>query len=500
MLPDAAESFRHRIALGARRPTTIALGAIVLAGLALRLYFMVQWRPALVGFPDTSIYLMDAQTGVFNDPLRVDGYSEFLRLMHGLRPHLSFAILVQHLLGIASGLLLFGAVHRCGFPRGVALAPAAVVILGGSELLVEHAVLTEAVFIFLVDLALYAIVRAGRGNWAWAILAGLALGTALDDRSVGLALLVVLVPVVLLTLPGPWRKRASRVGIVVAAATVPIAGYLYAHEQAVGYGGFTGSGYFDLYGRVAPFAECSKFHPPAGTTNLCIHIPRSKREGNAVWEFTGISPAVRVFGEPDATAPKPGENSKLLAFSEAAIIGQPLDYLESAGRDLVRIVDPSFSSSPHVGNRGYGNTPESLANYYFNPQYLALDQRVIGEYYAGDGEIHRSVAALLRYERDTRIEGPLMALLLLLAILAPIVTAGKQRRASLLFGATALVLLTAPIFASEYDYRFTIPAFGPLVATASIGAFGLCNQLWPRLPRTLRALSVGSTPVSPRGA
>ena len=66
--------------------------------------------------------------------------------------------------------------------------------------------------------------------------------------------------------------------------------------------------------------------------------------------------------------PKPGENAKLRSFAEAAILGQPLEYLEYVGRDLVRIVDPSFPSSPY-GNTGpaavgYGNTPQSLTAYY----------------------------------------------------------------------------------------------------------------------------------------
>ncbi len=457
----------------------IALGLILLAGLVLRLYFIEQWRPALVGFPDTAIYVEDARTGIFNDPLRIGAYSEFLRLMHDIRPHLSFAILVQHILGLVSGLLLFGAVRRAGFPQGLGLVPAAVVVLGGSELFVEHAPLTEAVFIFLVNLSLYALIRAWRGHWAWSIVAGLALGASADVRTVGLALLLVIVPVALLVLPGEWRTRLLRATLVVITAAIPLGGYLKAHEDAVGYGGFTGAGYFDLYARVAPFAECSKFHPPVGTSQLCIDIPRPKREGHDVWEFTSVSPAVRLFGEPDETVPKPGENSKLRSFAEAAIFGQPLDYLEAVGRDLIRIVDPAFASSPYVGNAGYGNTPESLADYYFNTSNLASVQRVLGEYYPRDGEIHRGVGFLMAYERDTRIEGPLMALLLLLAIAAPILTTADERRASLLLLFATLTLLAAPVFTSEYDYRFTIPAFGPLAATAAIGAWATSRRLRP---------------------
>lgn len=463
-----------RIYIAARRPAIILLGLILLTGLALRLYFIEQWRPALVGFPDTTIYIQDALSGIFNNPLRVGGYSEFLRLMHGIRPHLSFVILVQHLLGLASGLLLFGAVRRAKLSQWVALLPAAVIMLGGSEIFVEHAPLSEALFIFLVDLALYSILRTWYNSLGWIIIAGIALGLATDVRSIGLILLVVLVVVGMLTSPRSRRTRLMMGLLMLLAAGLPIAWYLRAHEQSQGYGGFTGAGYFDLYARVAPFADCKKFKPPAGTTNLCIHIPRSRRPGHDAWEFTAMSPAVQAFGEPDFTVPKPGENSKLRAFAEAAILGQPLEYLEYVGRDLIRIIDPSYPSSPY-GNKGpasvgYGNSPQQLTNYYFNAGDLPYIQHIIAAYYPGDGEIHKSVKFLIAYEQDTRIEGPFMALLILLALAAPILANARERRAAFFFFSVTIVLLIGPILLSEYDYRFTIPAFGPLAATAGIGA------------------------------
>jgi hypothetical protein len=190
---------------------------------------------------------------------------------------------------------------------------------------------------------------------------------------------------------------------------------------------------------------------------------------------------VKVFGEPDEVVPKPGENSKLRAFAEAAIIGQPLEYLEYVGRDLVRIVDPSFPSSPYGGTgptgTEYGNTPQELVSYYFNTSNQYALQQLLGTYYPGDGEVHKNINLLLDYERDTRIEGPFMALLLALALAVPMLTAGRQRRAALFFLAVTVVLLAGPVFVSEYDYRFTIPAFGPLAATASIGAWASVKRL-----------------------
>ncbi|HEY5262523.1 MAG TPA: phospholipid carrier-dependent glycosyltransferase [Solirubrobacteraceae bacterium] len=486
-----------RVRAAAREPQLIALAVVFLAGLALRVYFYERWRPALTGFPDSSIYIQDALTGIFNNPLRVGGYSEFLRLMHGIHPHLAFAIFVQHLLGLASGLLLFGAVRRAGFSGWVALVPAAVVMLSGSEIFVEHAPLSESVFIFLVDLGVYASVRAWT-QWGWGVLAGLALGAAVDVRSIGLVLLLVMVALALLAVPGAWWRRVLVGAVIALAAVLPIGSFLHAHEASQGYGGFTGAGYFDLYARVAPFADCSKFTPPSGTADLCIHTPRSQRPGHDDWEFSGNSPAVQIFGEPDDTVPKPGENSKLRSFAEAAILGQPLEYLEYVGRDLIRIVDPSFPSSPY-GDKGptgtgYGNTPQSLTDYYFNTSNLYALHLILASYYPGDGEVHENISLLLDYERDTRIEGPLMALLLALALAAPILTKGRERRAALFFLAITVVLLAGPVFVSEYDYRFTIPAFGPLAATAAIGAYAADRRMRPLLAR-LRARHTHALPT-----
>ncbi|MGO9490116.1 MAG: ArnT family glycosyltransferase [Solirubrobacteraceae bacterium] len=499
---DWAAALPGRVRAAARRPENIALTVIVLVGLVMRLYLLSRWQPAFVGFPDSAIYLRSAHTGLYQNPLHVAGYAEFLRLMHWLRPHLLFAIRVQHLLGLASGVLLFAAMRRAGFPRGLGLFPAAVVILGGSEILLEHAVLTEALFIFLIALALYALVRWWTGSPAWAALCGLAMGCAVTVRSIGEILLVVFVLMALLAARGAWRRRVLGTALMVLLAAIPIGLYLRAHKEADGYGGFTGAGYIDLYARVAPFADCHKFHPPAGTRKLCIDIPPSQRPGHAAWDFLPISPAYRAYGEPDEAIPKRDENAQLRAFAEAAILGQPLEYLEAVGREIVRLVDTSYPSSRY-GNSGvtgtyWGTTPQQLVEYFYTPSTERIADEWIAGYYT-DGISHHSFSPLLTWERDTRVEGPFMALLMLLALLAPILAPAPQRRATLLFFLTALVLLLAPIFLSEYDYRFAIPAFGPLAASAAIGAWALVTRSRALLERRRRGRGGGWDPAVSAG-
>jgi hypothetical protein len=167
---------------------------------------------------------------MFNDPLRVGGYSEFLVLLHGIRPHLALVIEVQHILGLASGLLLFGVGRERGVSAWAALFPLAVVVLGGSELFVEHAPLTETLFIFLVDLSLYCCVRTWKGHRMWAIVAGLALGAAACVRTVGLPLTLATVVVAPLCAPKQWRQRLILGVAIVIGAAVPIGTYIWGHE------------------------------------------------------------------------------------------------------------------------------------------------------------------------------------------------------------------------------------------------------------------------------
>jgi hypothetical protein len=482
-----------RVRTAARDPVMVALALIVGLGVALRLYFLLRWRPALVGFPDTAIYVSSAHSDVFELPLRVDGYGIFLQILHGLYAHLAFVILVQHVLGIASGLLLFGAMRRAGLVRGLGLLPACVVLLGGSELFLEHAPLTEALFIFLIDLGLYAAVRAWGGSLWSAGLAGLALGVAVDVRTIGLLLMPLFVLVFFLTTHGAWLARALRSGVLVAAALAPIFAYLGAHA-ADGYGfSFTQNGYYDLYARVAPFADCAKFTPPKGTSPFCIHVPLKQRPGHDYWEFTTLSPVVRYYGfEPEYQHPVPGdENSKLLSFSLAAIKGQFGDYLTLVARDSLRLIDPNFSPEPRPsGIQGYGNTPDGQLAYYFNTSNDGNLIPRLAAYYPrlAQGSLHRDVSFLKDWDRSTRIDGPIMATFLALALLAPILARGVARRAAWLFGVTALVLMFGPVFASEYDWRFVIPALGPLSATTAIGGWALFERARPLLVRARRRI------------
>jgi hypothetical protein len=497
-------------------PVRLILATIVVLGVILRVYFLIVWHPALLGYPDGSNYMLAAHAILFGDPVRVAGYVLFLRFLHLIWPHLILVTITQHGFGIASGLLLYDTLRRAGAPRALGLVPAAVVILGGFELMLEHEVLTDSSFVFLVDLSLWLVVRAWRGSCWWALAAGLSLGMSVDDRTVGLELLPFML-VCLCIAPAPalacrvtpalqrgrgvaravrldgWlaahpiaRWRALMVLAGVVGALVPIISFLVAHDTQTGAFNFTSAGNLQLYGRVAQWADCKKFTPPPGTADLCIKEPVPERPGYNVWEYSAGSPIRRAFG----TVLTPGDGARMGAFAEAAVEGQPLTYAEYVLRDLARVVDPSFPESPYsgIGNYGDGNGPQGNVDIFFNRSLTIGAESIVAAYYRGSKLHEGDVGPIKAWERATRLEGPAMAIALLLALVAPFLATGFVRRVAILQLICAAALIIGPILVLGYDYRYVVPGFGPLTAAAAIGAY----ELWRRARRLRRSSPRGS--------
>ena len=105
---------------------------------------------------------------------------------------------------------------------------------------------------------------------------------------------------------------------------------------------------WNLYGRVAPWADCTKFTPPPGTRALCEATPPSQRgyplpgrSDLARANTTSTAPNPRPTGcsAPPTSSPRyPHAMGLLQKWSEAAILGQPLDYLHAVWLDTIRLV------------------------------------------------------------------------------------------------------------------------------------------------------------------
>jgi hypothetical protein len=98
-------------------------------------------------------------------------------------------------------------------------------------------------------------------------------------------------------------------------------------------------------------------------------------------------------------------------------------------------------------------------------------------YYPRDTYHRGDIDLLESYERATRLQGPLMVIVLLLAAAAPWAAPRPARAGTVLLALTALALLVYPIATHAFDARFVVPALGPLLAAAAIGGWGLALRL-----------------------
>jgi hypothetical protein len=258
-------------------------------------------------------------------------------------------------------------------------------------------------------------------------------------------------------------------------------------HAASGLNGLTTNNNWNLYGRVAPWADCTKFTPPRGTRALCVTTPPSQRR-YLDYIYNPTSPAQRLLGPPYLVSKYPHAMALLRRWSEAAILGQPLDYLHAVWLDTIRLVHPNhhsygdLSADQLIAFLLYGPDMHSGVNAFVTYWQHPL--------YPHDPASHRGdIGPLKKWERITRVDGAWILIPLALCLAGPLLLVGRARRGMTLFAASALVLLFFPLFTKGYDYRFVIPAFGPLLAAGALAAWGLVVRIRAR-PRAARPLGL----------
>jgi hypothetical protein len=272
-----------------------------------------------------------------------------------------------------------------------------------------------------------------------------------------------------------WRRRLVHAAVCLAVAGAVAGVYVFAQHQANGYAGLTRSGAWNLYGRVAVFADCTRFTPPAGTKALCEHTPRSKRMAPAGYVLdTAHSPGMKALRGPFLASPE--DNRKVRAFTRTVIVHQPLDYARTVATGMLEYVSPA-GSQRHEGS----SYTDFFHTVLFDPVWSGRVRAfALGWYGAAASGVHEKrglLNALLRYETVTQIKGPLFLLLALLSLLSPLLARPRERRAALLFAVVAWVALVAPVATLFWAARYAVPGFGPLAASAGIGGALLAARL-----------------------
>ena len=200
--------------LTARHPQfalALAVGAV------LRLVAMLGYPGALWFAGDSYVYV-GAALRPRPDLSKTTGYSLFLR---ALLPFHSFTLVtgLQHLMGLGIGVMIYLLARRVGVPKLWSAVATLPVLLDGFQIEDEHMVMAEALFTFLVMLAMLLILWRYRTPWLAALAAGLLVGYAIDVRSEGLPLLV-LFPAFLVyrAIRRGWKQWRDRRGLRGAGA------------------------------------------------------------------------------------------------------------------------------------------------------------------------------------------------------------------------------------------------------------------------------------------
>jgi hypothetical protein len=433
-------------------------------------------------FNDSFSYLTAAVT-LTTDQTRPSGYSLYLWLLSP--PHsLALVTISQHLMGLGVAVMIYAlARYRFGARPWVGVLFTLPVLFDGFEIQLEHLVMADTLFLFLVMLAVTLVLWSGpRPGWRVCALAGLLLGLSSVVRPTGLPLLAVFAVYLAIRFVSRrfgtrrWLRLVSCVAACCVAFAAPVAAYEGWYKLQHGRFTMTDSTGVFLYSRVMTFADCSRLSLPVDLLSLCTTVPPGKRPVAQAYIWTPASPLSRF------PAPKfsPLPNKLAEEFAVKAIEGQPLDYARVVFDDTWRAFGWNRVIFPNAATYD-----EYLFGYHSLdiPGHPYRGYPSTAAYYARGNpatSVVNPFAAVIRvYQRYVWLPGTVYGMILLLGLCGAIAgfLPARFRRTlrapirdgtgdALLPWVVSVVLVVAPAATAEFDYRYVLTAvpFGCLAA------------------------------------
>ncbi|MEO3858900.1 hypothetical protein [Acrocarpospora sp. B8E8] len=428
----------------------LLFGGVLLAGVVVRGLAVLGYRPVLWFWADSFSYLSSA-VDLRPLPSRPAGYSLFLWFFDSVQ----VVVVVQHLMGIAMAVAIYAVLLRAGLPAWGSALAAAPVLLDVHQVQLEHLMMADLLFTFLVVMAVVLLL------WRpapWAVVAGLGLlGMATVTRTLGLPLVIVAV-VWLLLRRASWRA----VGAGVLAAGVVIGGYATWFNAVHGSFGLGGSNVW-MWSRTMTFADCRIMDPRPELAVLCPEA--GPRLAAPVYIWDPKSPIVRSGAEKEELT---GE------FTSLAIRSQPLDFLLTGLGDALWAFEWNRRIYPSPGPQSAYVFPDSVRPF---PDKVASAGRTATqltvEYQGSSAEtrIVEPYAGWLRaYQEHGYLRGPFLAAILLAGLGGMLVKLVRGRFAdltpALLPWTAAMTLTFLPPLVAAFDHRYVVPVV-PLACLAA---------------------------------
>src|ERR1035438_1226532 len=299
----------------------LAIGVRVLASLA--------FRPALF-IADSFDYMHDGNHLVM-EQLRPAGYPILLRV---LRPFHSLLLVttLQHLLGIGAAIIVYGLLRHWGLPAWGASLATVPTLFDARQVALESYILPDAVFGFVILVAV-AVLLTKRRPTAWqCAVAGLLLAWASVLRGNGAPIMVALLAFMLIRRVG-WRAFCAGL----AAFAIPLAAYVAVFDSTYGQPDITDSTGLFLWSRTMSFANCAGIKTPPDLRPLCPDRQTVTAPHVTAWSVSSLlderTPGQYLWSNGawwrhDAHPGVNAYNNKLgMQFAVDAIKAQPLSYL-----------------------------------------------------------------------------------------------------------------------------------------------------------------------------
>lgn len=451
----------------------LAVGAVA------RIACSVAYWPALF-YPDSWGYLGLAYgaSPVGFRPDRPSGYPLLIRLITLPGHQVAIVTIVQHVVGLLIGTLVYALVLRAGARRWLALAAAAIVLLDGDLIVLEQYLMPETFTALALLLAAWFTIGATQtatGTQSHAI-TRLATGAAL----LGLAATIrpaalFAVPVWLLYVVAHARPPMRALVATATALLLPLLAYA-GLQATTGHGSAlrTSNGWF-LYGRVAGLADCSDPDIPTAARSLCpVGSERGWSPSHYIW---GASTVTRRFPGGPAGSDRRA-NALLGQFAFAVIRDQPVTYGWTMTKDIGRVflTDGGTQASDLLG------LPSEPAIARDNAAHAQIRRAYIA---ASPQSRVQFPASLFRLYRYVTTPGWLTMFLLLVspaAVVRAVARRCRGRRPPPSAHTWEIVLLTGSTFAVtagavatiQVDYRYLLVVL-PLLAAG--GALALDDLL-----------------------
>ncbi len=415
------------------------------------------FKPALF-IQDSFSYMAE---GVHLTPLaqlRPAGYPLLLRVLEPFHSLLLVTTL-QHLMGIALGVIIYGLLRSRGLPAWGATLAAVPTLFDSRQIWLESSILSDTLFILVLMIAVAILIVRPRPTIWQAVIVGLLVSWASIIRGNGAPVIVVIIAFLLIQRVG-WKVLTA----CLAAFAVPLAGYVLVFSAEYGQLNLTNSTGLFLWARTMSFANCAVIKPPANLASLCPDAqPDHPTSPAPAWSVDALlnerTPADYLWAA-DAwyrTDAHPGinaYNNKLaMQFAERAILAQPVDYVKTVGEGVfltffatdrpTDYLSDHFTVAPHV---------TTLA------PYMQHDEERYAHSDSNTHVVQPWAYFMFLYQLPVWFPGWVFFLVVTAGLVLLIWRwRGWGKFAALAWG-VGIINLVVPIAASEVDYRYALSA------------------------------------------